>query len=188
MSAIVTRFGDDMMPLEWLQEIGLAQYVECFKVNFTVGGSYLSRKLLATVRLQDFSKMNIQIFEHQKLLLRHIEHSLQYSFNDPNRRREISEEMQNDKERLIEWYNGQPREQLAAALLINDLQVVVKYSQIFATLIDVTFALTLLSWQSMWRILPLWAAIIMKRYLPLAWKSLLLPKIWAEWNNTDLPL
>ena len=102
MSAIVTRFGDDMMPLEWLQEIGLAQYVECFKVNFTVGGSYLSRKLLATVRLQDFSKMNIQIFEHQKLLLRHIEHSLQYSFNDPNRRREISEEMQNDKERLIE--------------------------------------------------------------------------------------
>ena len=102
MSAVVTRFGDDMPPLEWLQEIGLEQYVECFQVNFTVGGSYLSRKLLATVRLQDFSKMNIQIFEHQKLLLRHIEHSLQYSFNDPSRRREVSEEMQNDWGRICE--------------------------------------------------------------------------------------
>ena len=88
MSASEARFGDDMLPLEWLQEIGLEQYVECFQTNFTVGGSYLSRKLLATVRLQDFSKMNIQIFEHQKLLLRHIEHSLQYSFNDPHRKRE----------------------------------------------------------------------------------------------------
>jgi SAM domain (Sterile alpha motif) len=97
MSASEARFGDDMLPLEWLQEIGLEQYVECFQVNFTIGGSYLSRKLLATVRLQDFSKMNIQIFEHQKLLLRHIEHSLQYSFNDPNRKRELSEIMKNDE-------------------------------------------------------------------------------------------
>ena len=96
MATIETRFQDDMMPLEWLQEIGLEQYVECFKANFTIGGSYLSRKLLATVRLQDFSKMNIQTFEHQKLLLRHIEHSLQYSFNDPNRRRKVSEEILND--------------------------------------------------------------------------------------------
>lgn len=95
MSATEARFGDDMLPLEWLQEIGLEQYVECFQVNFTIGGSYLSRKLLATVRLQDFSKMNIQIFEHQKLLLRHIEQSLQYSFNDPNRKRELSEIMKN---------------------------------------------------------------------------------------------
>jgi SAM domain (Sterile alpha motif) len=88
-----TSFGDDIKPLEWLQEIDLAQYVETFQVNFTIGGSYLSRKRLASVRLQDFSKMNIQIFDHQKKLLQHIQHSLKYSFNDPNRKQEVQDWM-----------------------------------------------------------------------------------------------
>jgi hypothetical protein len=88
-----TSFGDDIKPLEWLQEIDLAQYVETFQVNFTIGGSYLSRKRLASVRLQDFSKMNIQIFDHQKKLLQHIQHSLKYSFNDPNRKQEVQDRM-----------------------------------------------------------------------------------------------
>lgn len=91
-----TSFGDDIKPLEWLQEIDLAQYVETFQVNFTIGGSYLSRKRLASVRLQDFSKMNIQIFDHQKKLLQHIQHSLKYSFNDPNRKQEVQDRMQLD--------------------------------------------------------------------------------------------
>jgi SAM domain (Sterile alpha motif) len=88
-----TSFGDDIKPLEWLLEIDLAQYVETFQVNFTIGGSYLSRKRLASVRLQDFSKMNIQIFDHQKKILQHIQHSLKYSFNDPNRKQEVQDRM-----------------------------------------------------------------------------------------------
>ena len=91
-----TSFGDDIKPLEWLQEIGLEQYVETFQVNFTIGGSYLSRKRLACVRLQDFSKMNIQIFDHQKKLLQHIQHSLKYSFNNPNRKQEVQDRMRQD--------------------------------------------------------------------------------------------
>lgn len=78
-----------MKPLEWLEEIGMGQYAETFAVNFCHGGSYLSRKRLATVRLQDFTKMNIQIFEDQKLILRHIQHSLKYSFNNPIRKEEV---------------------------------------------------------------------------------------------------
>jgi SAM domain (Sterile alpha motif) len=94
MEEEATSFGDDIKPLEWLQEIDLAQYVETFQVNFTIGGSYLSRKRLASVRLQDFSKMNIQIFDHQKKLLQHIQHSLKYSFNDPTRKQEVQDRMQ----------------------------------------------------------------------------------------------
>ena len=94
MEEEATSFGDDIKPLEWLQEIDLAQYVETFQVNFTIGGSYLSRKRLASVRLQDFSKMNIQIFDHQKKLLQHIQHSLKYSFNDPTRKQEMQDRIQ----------------------------------------------------------------------------------------------
>ena len=91
MEQMSKTLGDDMKPLEWLQEIDLGQYVETFQTNFTIGGSYLSRKRLASVRLQDFSKMNIQNFDHQKKLMKHIQHSLKYSFNDPNRKQEISD-------------------------------------------------------------------------------------------------
>ena len=83
--------GDDMKPQEWLEEINLAQYTETFAVNFCYGGSYLSRKRLASVRLQDFTKMNIQIFDHQKKILKHIKHSLKYSFSSPIRKEEIAE-------------------------------------------------------------------------------------------------
>lgn len=83
--------GDDMKPLEWLEEIDMAQYSETFAVNFCCGGSYMSRKRLATVRLQDFTKMNIQIFEHQKKIMEHIRHSLKYSFNNSTRKEEVAE-------------------------------------------------------------------------------------------------
>jgi SAM domain (Sterile alpha motif) len=97
-----TSFGDDIKPLEWLEEIDLAQYVETFQINFTIGGSYLSRKRLASVRLQDFSKMNIQIFDHQKKLLQHIQHSLKYSFNDPNRKQEVQDRIHQNMMRKSE--------------------------------------------------------------------------------------
>ena len=51
----------------------------------------MSRKRLATVRLQDFTKMNIQIFEHQKKIMEHIRHSLKYSFNNSTRKEEVAE-------------------------------------------------------------------------------------------------
>jgi hypothetical protein len=48
----------------------------------------------ATLRLQDFPKMNIQNFSHQKMLLYHITHSLKYSFNSPIRKSEVLERIQ----------------------------------------------------------------------------------------------
>ena len=83
------QLGDDMKPREWLEEIGMGQYTETFAVNFCHGGSYLSRKRLAAVRLQDLANMNIQIFEDQKIILGHIRHSLKYSFNNPVRKDEV---------------------------------------------------------------------------------------------------
>lgn len=83
------QLGDDMKPREWLEEIDMGQYTETFAVNFCHGGSYLSRKRLATVRLQDLTNMNIQIFEDQKIILGHIRHSLKYSFNNPVRKDEV---------------------------------------------------------------------------------------------------
>lgn len=49
----------------------------------------LSRKRLARLRLQDFPQMNITNFDHQKALMDHIRHTLQFSYNSPVRRREV---------------------------------------------------------------------------------------------------
>lgn len=81
--------ADDIECIEWLREIDFEQYEETFLANFSVGGALLSRKRLAQVRLQDFPKMNILIYEHQKMLLAHIKHTLQYTFHSPIRKREV---------------------------------------------------------------------------------------------------
>jgi hypothetical protein len=65
-------FIDDIPANAWLNEIDMAQYTTTFSVNFTNGGKFLSRKRLAQLRLQDFPKMNITNFDHQKLLIKHV--------------------------------------------------------------------------------------------------------------------
>jgi hypothetical protein len=78
---------DDIDCVEWLHEVGMDQYLETFKSNFTHGGKYLSRKRLSQVRLQDFPKMNITNFADQKILLEHIKLTLQHEYTNPERRR-----------------------------------------------------------------------------------------------------
>jgi hypothetical protein len=110
----VAPLFDDMKPLEWLEEIDMAQYAETFAVNFTNGGSYISRKRLATVRLQDFPKMSIENFSHQKKLLEHIQHSLKYSFGNPVRKQEIAAKAKRANLRLageIEYIAGDDDEE-----------------------------------------------------------------------------
>ena len=82
------KFIDDIECKDWLREIDMMQYEEVFLVNFTLGGKLLSRKRLATVRQQDLSKMNITNFEHQKILMDHIRHTLAYAFHSPVRKQQ----------------------------------------------------------------------------------------------------
>ena len=84
-------FGDDIHCLNWLEEIGLPQYEETFSTNLSVGGDLLSRKRLSQIRLQDFPRMNITNYEHQKRLLEHIRHTLQFAYKSPIRKKEVSE-------------------------------------------------------------------------------------------------
>jgi hypothetical protein len=83
--SVGSNFTDDIICLEWLNEVGMGQYIETFTVNFSVGGNLLSRKRLSKVRLQDFSKMNIENFVHQKILMNHIRHTLRYAYMNPER-------------------------------------------------------------------------------------------------------
>lgn len=78
---------DDIECVEWLSEIGMEQYIETFLANFTYGGKYLSRKRLEQVRIQDFPKMNITNYEHQKILLEHIKLTLKHEYSNIERRR-----------------------------------------------------------------------------------------------------
>lgn len=78
---------DDIDCVEWLHEVDMDQYLETFQSNFTYGGKYLSRKRLSQVRLQDFPKMNITNYSHQKILFEHIKLTLQHEYTNPERRR-----------------------------------------------------------------------------------------------------
>jgi hypothetical protein len=73
---------DDIHCLHWLEEIGMEQYFETFRTNFTSGGDYLSRKRLGQVQLRHFPSMNITNFNHQKLLFQHINKVLEQEFVD----------------------------------------------------------------------------------------------------------
>ncbi len=84
-----TPYVDDIECKSWLEEIGMPQYCETFYANFTSGGTaFLSRKRLAQVRLQDFPHMNITNYEHQKVLIQHIKHTLKYTYQSPIRKQE----------------------------------------------------------------------------------------------------
>ncbi len=86
-------FEDDIICIEWLQEIGLPQYSTTFSVNFPSkeGLEFLSRRRLSSLRLQDLPKMNITNYEHQKIIIEHVKLTLQYAFKSPIRRKEASD-------------------------------------------------------------------------------------------------
>lgn len=86
-----TSFTDDIECDLWLKEIDLNQYTNSFLSNCTIpiGSIYLSRKRLSQIRQQDLSKMNITNFQHQKIIMEHIRHTLQYSFASPARLQEL---------------------------------------------------------------------------------------------------
>jgi hypothetical protein len=83
-----TQFIDDIDAGDWLREIDMEQYEDVFVTNFSIGGKLLSRRRLGNLRLQDFPKLNIQIYDHQKILMEHIRHTLCYTFHSPVRRKE----------------------------------------------------------------------------------------------------
>ena len=81
---------DDIDAVEWLNEIDLVQYADTFRTNVTINGNiYLSRKKLALIKIHHLSSMNISNFAHQKIIMEHILHTLQYPFQSPVRRREV---------------------------------------------------------------------------------------------------
>jgi hypothetical protein len=85
---------DDIDCEEWLKEIGFSQYTETFRTNFSSDGKLLLRRRLTTVRLQDFPKMNITNYEHQKSLMNQIAQVLKSPFNSITRRKDYFEEKQ----------------------------------------------------------------------------------------------
>ena len=60
--------------IPWLEEIGMVQYAKTFLANFPYNGveNYISFKKLSQLRLQDFPRMNITNYEHQRALFDHI--------------------------------------------------------------------------------------------------------------------
>jgi len=83
-------FIDDIEAAEWLAEVGLDCYAETFVKNFGKdGGTLLKRSRLAQVKIHHLSQMNIENFDHQKLLIKHIEHTLQFAYHSPVRKQEV---------------------------------------------------------------------------------------------------
>lgn len=87
------QFHDDIECKSWLEEVGLSQYCETFLANFHVGGNLLSRNRLKQVRLYHFPHMNITRYDHAKVLMEHIRHTLQFQFDSPMRRNEVSKRL-----------------------------------------------------------------------------------------------
>lgn len=87
-----TPYVDDIDCVSWLEEVDMVQYAQVFMANFTLGGTgFLSRKRLGQVRLQDFPYMNILNYDHQKILMQHIRHTLKYTYQSPVRIRETQQ-------------------------------------------------------------------------------------------------
>jgi hypothetical protein len=74
------QFVDDIPADEWLDEIGMSQYTETFKVNFANGGNFISRRRLGQLRLQDYPKLNITNYGDEKILHKFITHILKHPY------------------------------------------------------------------------------------------------------------
>lgn len=86
--------ANDIDVYEWLAEVEMSMYAECFLANFGINDTnYLNRKHLKKVRLQDLPKMGITQYHHAKLIHDHIHHSLQYEFGSPIRKKQVDKKM-----------------------------------------------------------------------------------------------
>jgi hypothetical protein len=80
---------------EFLREIDLLMYKDVLLTNFAIHGTnYLNRKRLSTIRMQDLPKMGITQYDHQRHLLDHIQHTLEFEFNSPVRKRQVLSKME----------------------------------------------------------------------------------------------
>lgn len=94
LSANPPSFIDDIEATDWLAEVGLECYAETFIVNFAKdGGTLLKRNRLAQIKLHHFPQMGIENFSHQKILMKHIDHSLKYAYHSPVRKQEVMKMM-----------------------------------------------------------------------------------------------
>lgn len=94
-SGVVHVHVHDIEADNWLSEIGMSQYLEVMLINFSESGSrLLNRKRLAQVRIDSLPKMGITQYHHQKLILEHIRHTLQFEFHSPARKREVAQKME----------------------------------------------------------------------------------------------
>ena len=85
---------DDIEPVGWLSEIGLAEYADTFQINFCLlGGTLLSRERLRELRLTDYPKLSIENFEHAKVLHNHVQHTLLFPYDCDERRAEMRERL-----------------------------------------------------------------------------------------------
>jgi hypothetical protein len=60
-------------------------------MNFGLESGFLSRKRLAQVQIHHLSYMNIENFEHQKILMEHIRHAVKFAFQSTKRQKAVSE-------------------------------------------------------------------------------------------------
>ena len=80
---------NDIECIPWLNEINMGQYSTTFLVNLSGDGRILSRSRLNQMRQKDLASMNITNFQHQKLIMDHIHHVLQYSYHSPVRKKDL---------------------------------------------------------------------------------------------------
>jgi hypothetical protein len=85
----------DIDAYEFLSEIEMEMYTDTFLTNFSLNNTnYLNRKRLLSIRMQDFPKMGITQYDHQKILYDHIQHALEYEFNSPVRKMQVRTKME----------------------------------------------------------------------------------------------
>ena len=80
---------------QFLEEVEMGMYAEVFLANFSINNtSYLNRKKLQALRLQDLPKMGITQYSHQKIIHDHIQHVLEFEFASPVRKKQVRSKME----------------------------------------------------------------------------------------------
>jgi len=91
---------NDIEAGDWLAEVGMGQYLDVFVTNFGNNGtSLLDRRRLSQVRMKDLATMGISRYDHEKLIMQHITHTLAFdSVHSPIRKREVMERVESQRQ------------------------------------------------------------------------------------------
>ena len=91
----IPKFSNDIDAVDWLSEIDMSMYLEVFLRNFSLNETkFMDRKRLQQIRMCDLPKMGISIYDHQLVIMDHINHSLEFEFHSPMRKTEVQKKMQ----------------------------------------------------------------------------------------------